>query len=65
MAVILNIIGFDTTTKINCQVTFVSHVLLVILSDQLYSQGLDQFYGRERLLLCAQAATPNTSSYFF
>ena len=32
MAVILNIVGFNTT-KINCQVSFVPHLWLVILSN--------------------------------
>ena len=31
MAVILNIVGFDATTKINCQVSFMPYVLLFIL----------------------------------
>jgi hypothetical protein len=65
LSVILNVIGFDIMTEINCEVSFVTHVLLVILSDQQYFQGLGHLFSRERLLLCAQVATPNTSFYFF
>jgi hypothetical protein len=63
VAVILNMIGFNTATEINCLVSFVSHLLLVILSDQLYSQGLVHFFSRERFLSCVWAATPNTTFY--
>jgi hypothetical protein len=51
MAVILNIVAFDITAQMNCQVSPVSHILGVIPSDQLYSQALDQVWTRERLLL--------------
>jgi F0F1-type ATP synthase membrane subunit a len=43
VSVILNIVSFDITAQINCQVSFVLHVLFVILLDQLYSQGLGYF----------------------
>lgn len=43
MAVILNMVEFDTTSRINCQVSPVFHVWPVTLSDQLCFQALGYF----------------------
>ena len=43
LAVILNMFGLDTTIPINCQVNSMSRVLLVVLSDQLFTKGLGHF----------------------
>ena len=50
VAVVLNIVGFNTTTPINCLVSFLVHVLLVMLSDQPYYQGMGNFLSRKRPL---------------
>src|SRR5882757_8841737 len=63
--VILMMFGYDTTSPINCQVGPVYHAWPYLLSDQLYSQGLDRFCTCERLILCAQAATPNALFSFY
>jgi len=66
MAIILNIVGFDTTTPINCQVSFfkLSYVLLVILSNQLCCYVLKVWMTFEVVSVSfyvAHATTPNSS----
>ena len=60
-----SIIGFDTSTPINCQVSLVFYVRPVILSDQLCShfQGLGHCWACECLLLYAHATTSNAPIY--
>jgi len=69
--VIDSMIAFDTSTPINCQVSSVSHVWPVILSqsDQpcSHSQDLGHCWTRECLLLYAHACSNRRfkiSSYF-
>ena len=65
LSVILNIVSFEITTQINCQVSFVSHILLVLISGQLYSQGLGHFFIRKCLLLCARLQRPIPHLIYF
>ena len=60
-ATTLNMIGFDTSTPINCQVSPVSPVWPVTLSDQLCPQfkGLGHCWTRECLFLLTQFAVFN------
>ena len=65
LALLINVmVGIDTTSPISCQVSPVSYVWPVILSDQLCSQGLDHLWSRERLGWCAEVATLNTPISF-
>jgi len=63
MAIILNMIGFDNTTRMNCQVSPVYHVWFCLLNCD--PQGLGHYQRRKHLVLCDQGATPNTPLSFY
>ena len=62
MAIILNMLGFDNTTKVNCQVGPVSYIWLCLVKCD--PEGPVYYERRKHLVLSDQCATPNIPPSF-